>query len=166
MAAIKSIMLKAEAYSFLSYIFLSFENNYARSLPYTMGLHELYPANQPYLAGYIKNLLLIKKYDEAEKIINSLNNNIISCLLPGPNFGFQRDPSGKEISIIYDQALKYYHKGISELSGFNYYGNEYSSYAYFGLSRISGIRNDKQNRKAYRKMALEMTSYKKVNFDE
>lgn len=165
MAATKSIMLKAEAYSFLSYIFLSFENNYTKSLPYTMGLHELYPANQPYLAGYLKNLLLLKNYDEAEKIINSLNDKIINSYSMAQISVFNGILQEKKYHN-YDQALKYYHKGISELSGFNYYGSEYSSYAYFGLSRISGIRNDKPNRKAYRKMALEMTSYKKVNFDE
>jgi hypothetical protein len=64
------------------------------------------------------------------------------------------------------QARRYYNKGISELSVFGYYGNEYSSYAYFGLSRISGMKNERQNIKIYRKMALELTSYKKVNFDE
>jgi hypothetical protein len=165
LAATKSIMLKAEAYSFLSYIFLSFENNYAKSLPYTKGLHELYPSNQAYLAGYLKNLLLLKKYDEAEKIINSLNNNIINSYFRAQISVFNGILQEKKYNN-YDQALKYYNKGISELSGFNYYGSEYTSYAYFGLSRISGIRNDKQNRRAYRKMAMEMTSYKKVNFDE
>jgi len=165
MAATNSIMLKAEAYSFLSYIFLSFENNYIWSLPYTMGLHKLYPANQPYLAGYLKNLLLLKKYDEAEEILNSLDNNIINSYFRAQISVFNGILQEKKYHN-YDQALKYYNKGISELSGFNYYGSEYSSFAYFGLSRISGMRNDKQNRKTYRKMALEMTSYKKVNFDE
>jgi tetratricopeptide (TPR) repeat protein len=165
MASTKAIMLKAEAYSFLSYIFMSFENNYSRSLPYTKGLHELYPDNQPYLAGYLKNLLLLKKYNEAEEIIKSLNTNITGSYFGAQVTVFNGILQEKKYHN-YDQALKYYNKGISELSAFNYYGNEYSSFAYFGLSRISGIRNDKQNRKTYRKMAMEMTSYKKVNFDE
>jgi len=130
-----------------------------------MGLHELYPANQPYLAGYLKNLLLLKKYDEAEKILSSLDNDIISSYFRAQISVFNGILQEKKYHN-YDQALKFYNKGIGELSGFNYYGGEYSSFAYFGLSRISGMRNDKQNRKTYRKMAIEMTSYKKVNFDE
>jgi len=164
-ASVKSIMLKAEAYSFISYIFLSFENNYQRSLPYTRGLHELYPANQAYLAGYLKNLLLVKEYNETENIIRSLSNGISNPYFMAQLEVFKGIIEEKKYHN-YDQARKHYNKGISELSDFGYYGNEYSSFAYFGLSRLSGLRSDKQNRKTYRRMALEMTSYKKVNFDE
>lgn len=160
-----SIMLKAEAYAFLSYIFMSFENNYQQSLAYTRGLHELYPANLAYLAMYIKNLLLIKKYDEAESIMASLiretGHSYFEAQLSVFNGILQEKKYNKNI-----EAKRYYNKGISELSDFGYYGNEFSSYAYFGLSRISGLNNDKQGKKTFRKMALELTSYKKINFDE
>jgi hypothetical protein len=160
-----SIMLKAEAYSFLSYIFMSFENNYQQSLAYTRGLHELYPDNLPYLAGYIKNLLLIKKYDEAEitmaSLIGETGNYYFEAQLAVFNGILEEKKYHNNI-----EAKRYYNKGISELSDFGYYGNDYSSIAYFGLSRISGMNNDKQNRKTFRKMALELTSYKKINFDE
>ena len=164
-AATNSIMLKAEAYSFLSYIFMSFENDYQRSLAFTRSLHELYPANLSYLAGYIKNLLLMKKYDEAESIIISLKNEITSDYFLAQISVFNGILQEKKYNNLV-QAQRYYNKGISELSSFGYYGNDYSSYAYFGLSRISGIKNDKQNKKTYRRMASEMTAYKKVNFDE
>jgi hypothetical protein len=164
-AAKKSIMLKAEAYSFLSYIFINFENNYQTSLTFTRGLHELYPSNRHFLAGYIKNLLLVKKYDEAEKITASLKNEAGSPYFNAQLSVFNGILKEKKYHD-YVQAQRYYNKGISELSEFGYYGNDFSSYAYFGLSRISGIKNDKENRKTYRKMALQLTSYKKVNFDD
>lgn len=164
-AATNSIMLKAESYSFLSYIFLSFENNYQKSIIYTRALHELYPANLPYHAGYLKNLLLLKKYDEAESIINSLDDDISNSYFLAQLTVFNAIIQEKKYKN-YIQAQRYYNKGISELSGFGYYGNEFASFAYFGLSRISGLKNDKQNRKTYRKMALELTSYRKVNFDD
>jgi hypothetical protein len=164
-AGANSIMLKAEAYSFLSYIFMCFENNYLQSLAYTRALHELYPANLPYLAGYLKNLLLIKKYDETESIISSLNGEIGNSYFQAQLAVFNGILQEKKYhnNIL---ARRYYNKGISELSDFGYYGNDYSSYAYFGLSRISGMSNDKQSKKTYRKMALEMTNYRKVNFDD
>ena len=66
----------------------------------------------------------------------------------------------------YDQAKKFYNRGISELSAFGYYGNDYASYAYYGLSRISGYRDDKQSKKTFRKMANELSYYRNINFDE
>jgi hypothetical protein len=160
-----SIMLKAEAYSFLSYIFMNFENNYQQSLIYTNGLHELYPVNLAYLAGYIKNLLLLKNYDEAESIIFSSAGKPGSAYFQAQIIVFNGILQEKKYKN-YTQARRFYNKAINDLSEFGYYGNDYSSYAYFGLSRISETNNDKQNKKTFRKMALDLTSYKKVNFDE
>lgn len=164
-AALNSIMLKAESLSFLSYIFLSFENNYQLALPYTKGIYELYPANLPYTAGFIKNLLLLKKYDEAEAVMKSLKNNLNNRFFLAQMTVFNGILQEK-LYRNYDQAEKYYNRGISEFSTFGYYGNDYSSYAYFGLSRISGYRGDKQNRKTFRKMANELSYYRNINFDD
>ena len=162
-AAYNSIMLKAESYSFLSYIFMNFENNYQRALPYSKGLHELYPGNLPYTAGYLKNLLLLKKYDEAELLMKSANNGnryfmaqmlIFRGILQEKKY---RDP---------DQAESYYNKAIVELSAFGYYGNDASSWAYYGLSRLCDLRNDKQNKKTFRKTANELAYYRNINFDD
>ena len=48
---------------------------------------------------------------------------------------------------------------------FGYHGNEYGAHANFGLSRLAELEGDKTGRKTYRKRALDLTSYKKVNFD-
>ncbi|HBZ20537.1 MAG TPA: hypothetical protein DEO60_05370 [Bacteroidales bacterium] len=163
-AGVNSIMLKAEAYTFLSIIFMSFENNYQRSITYSRKLYQLYPGNLSYLAGYIKNLLLLKNYDEAETIIASSDGetgrNYFEAQLAVFN-GILQEKKYRN----YDQARKYYNKALNDLAAFGYYGNDYSSFAYFGLSRISEVSNDKQNKRIYRKMALELTSYKNVNFD-
>ena len=164
-AAFNSIMLKAEAYSFLSYIFMNFENNYQLSLPYTRALYELYPANLPYTAGFLKNLLLLKSYNEAEVIIKSLNPNITNKYFLGQLSVFNGILMEKKYRD-YGQAEKYYNRGISQLTSFGYYGNDASSYAYFGLSRISGYRDDKQNKKTFRKMANELSYYRNINFDD
>lgn len=164
-AAENSIMLKAESCSFLSLIYLNYENNYQQACEYSKYLHDLYPANKQYLAAYIKNLLLIKKYDEAEKLIRS-------ALSVKGNSYFQA-----ECTIFYGilmekkyhdylLAKEYYDKGIRDISAFGYYGNGCAAYGYFGLSRIYDINNDKRNKKAYRKMAMDLTNYGKVNFDD
>jgi len=164
-AANNAIILKAEAYSFLSGIYISFENNFQQAYYYCKALHELYPRNTQYLAVYIKSLLLVKRYDEAESLIKSSYSKTSS-------FYYQAQLSIFE-GILYEkkyrdlkQAQAYYTKGIRDISSFGEFGNEFAAYGYFGLSRISEARNDKHYKKVYRKEAMEMASFKKVNFDE
>jgi hypothetical protein len=160
-----SIMLKGETSSFLSYIYISFENDYQQAFIYSESRHLLYPANLAYLADYIKTLLLLKRYDDAEIIIGSSGGEVSNSYFQAQLSIFNGILQEKKYHD-YAQAKKYYSKGIGDLSAFGYYGNEYTAYAFFGLSRISDIDNQKHNKKVYRKKALELTSYKKVNFDE
>ena len=62
-------------------------------------------------------------------------------------------------------AQQYYKVGVRDMTSFVAYGNEYISYAYFGLSRIFGINGDKEQQKAYRKRAIKFSDLKKINFD-
>jgi tetratricopeptide (TPR) repeat protein len=159
-----SIILKAEAYLFLSEIFLSFENNYTQATFYSKSLHKIYPDNPDYLGLYIKNLLLIKQYDEAEKEIKS-------------SVGYLKNPFFQAQVTIFNGILqeKKYHnmkqseqlyvKGIREVSNFRSFGDEYAAYAYFGLSRISKLNGDQENEKLYRKLALKLADFKNIDFD-
>ena len=75
-AATNSVVLRAESYFLLALIYLNFENKYLQALYYTKSLHEIYSDNVLYIALYIKNLLLMKHYDESEKlIVASLTEN-------------------------------------------------------------------------------------------
>ncbi len=163
-AAKNSIILKAESSSFLSYIYINFENNYQKAYTFSKSLHELYPANLEYLSVYLRNMLLIKKYDEAENLIrlydNTTNNSLLQAQLAIFNGILQEKKYHNNLL-----AQKYYFEGLDDISVFGYYGNEFAAYAYFGLSRISDIKGDKQNKKAYRKKAIELTDFRKVNFD-
>jgi hypothetical protein len=164
-AAQNSIILRAESLSFLSLITINFENNYQEACFYSKSLHELYPDNLQYLSGFIKSLLLAKKYDDAESLVRSSENKI-------DNAYYQAQLSVLNGILLekkyhnYPEAKKYYNKGIADISAFGYYGDEFAAYAWFGLSRISEIEGDKHDRKMYRKKAMELTDYKKINFDE
>jgi hypothetical protein len=163
-AAQNSIMLRAESLSFLSLININFGNNYQEACVYTKSLHELYPDNLQYLADCVKSMLLAKKYDEAEPLIRSSDSNIGNSYLQAQFTVFNGILAEKKYHNFIE-AKKLYYKGVNDFSVFGYYGNEYAAYAYFGLGRISDIEGDKRNRKLYRKKALELTDYKKVNFD-
>jgi len=163
-AAVNSIVLRAESYYLLMYIYISFENDYHEALIYSKSLHELYPDNVLYQSLYIKNLLLLKNYDEAEKLI------ITSPDEEGNSY-FQAQLSIFK-GILQEKkyfnnklAQQYYEKGISDISNFDGFGNEYSAYAYYGLSRISVANGDKHSSKIYRKKAIEMADFKTINFD-
>lgn len=160
-----SIILKAESYSFLTQIFLSFENNYQQATFYSKSLHAIYPDNPEYLGIYIKNLLLIKQYDEAEKEIGSSNTYLRNSFFQAQVTIFNGILQEKKYHD-FKQAQEFYLKGIKDISVFRSYGEEYAAYAYFGLSRISAINGDKDNEKTYRKLALKLADFKNIDFDE
>jgi len=163
-AAKEAIMLKAEAYTFLSGICISFENDFYKAYSYSKLLHELYPGNFQYLANYIKNLILIHRYDEAERLIKSSRTKISNAFFNAQLTIYS--------GIIYEKKYKdfktatsYYTKGIRDMKSFGVFGDEFTAYSYFGLSRISAVNGDKQNIKSFRKKAEELTDYENVNFD-
>jgi len=159
-----SIILKAESYSFLTQIFLSFENNYQEATFYSKSLHKIYPDNPQYLGTYIKNLLLIKQYDEAEKEIESSVKHQINPFFQAQITIFKGILQEKKYHDN-NLAQQFYDKGIKDISVYRSYGNEYAAYAYFGLSRISAVNGDEDKKKLYRKLAMKLADFKKVDFD-
>ena len=163
-AASTSIELKAEALSILSWICIGFENNYPQAVYFSKSLHDLYPDNPEYFAQYIKNLLLVKEYDEAEKQISSFditNKSLYYQALDDILNGILKEKKYYDNSL----AQQLYNKGLVTISPYGTFGNEFAAYAYFGLNRISEANGDKINMKIFRKKALELASFKKVNFD-
>lgn len=164
-AAKNSIVLKAESYSFLAGIYISFENNFNQAYQYSKALHELYPQNTQYLAVYIKNLLLVKRYGEAENLIKANSIKATNAYFHAQLSVFNGILFEKKYNDL-TQAQSYYIKGLKGLAPFGDFGNEFKAYAYFGLSRIYDLKGDKRNKKLYRKQAMDLASFKKVNFDE
>jgi tetratricopeptide (TPR) repeat protein len=162
-AARTSIVLRAESYSMLSWIWLHFENDYQKALDYCKILHDLYPDNVLFRSMYIKNLLLLKQYDKSEEIISASGQYINPYFNAQVNIfnGLLQEKKYRN----YDLARQYYQKGIDLLSEFGTYGDEYAAYGYFGLSRICDLTNDKKGKRLNRRNAMDLTDFKKVNFD-
>jgi hypothetical protein len=162
-ASLNAIVLKAESFSFLSGIYLDYENNFTKATFYSKTLTDLYPGNLLYMGEYIKNLLLIKKYDDAEKLIKTYNLNTKNKYFQGQLDVFN--------GILYEKkyfdktkAEQFYNKGIRAISLYGVYGNEYMAYAYFGLSRISSDIGEKHYKRTYHKLASKLAVYKKIDF--
>jgi hypothetical protein len=162
-SAQNSLFLRADSYLSLAWINLYYENNYAESLKYCRTLHELYPDNSEYLAMYIKNLLLLKKYDEAESQIPASDEKVINYY--NAQIKIFKGIINEKKYHKYKNAEVLYNQGITDIAKFGGYGNGYAAYAYFGLSRISETKGDKQAGRIYRKKAENLTDYKKIDFD-
>lgn len=163
-AAEKSIFLRAEAYSILSWIYTGFENNFLQASVYSGVLSNRYPANLYFRSMHIKNLLLLKQYDKAEEIIRNQGNIASGSFFDGQLMvfnGILQEKKYKDYSLAGDL----YEKGINILSRLGEFGNEYCAYAYFGLSRICEQSGNKTCKKSYHKKAEELATFKRINFD-
>jgi len=163
-AAVNGVVLRAESYYLLAGIYLNFENKYQQALYYSKTLNRLYPDNVLYLAQYIKNLLLLKQYNEAEKLIITSREETGNRYFQAQLIIFQGILQEKK---YHDNNLaeQYYHSGISKVSLFGAYGNECAAFGYFGLSRISETKKEKSTGKKFRDQAIRLAAFKKNNFD-
>jgi len=164
-AAVNSIVLRAESCFSLSWIYMNYENKLQESLFYCKTLTEMYPENDLCLSMYARNLLLMKKYNEAEKLIPALPEKQGNKFFQA-QFIILKGIIQEKKYHNNNLAQQYYNNGISDISLFGKYGNEYAAYAYFGLSRISDDNGGKHTRKIYRKEAMKLADFKKINFDK
>jgi len=158
-AASKSIVLKAESASFLSYIYLSFENNYPEAASFSQGLYDRYPNNEQYLGELIRNQLLIKKYDDAEKNLSSDLAKTGGQFLKAQITIFNGLLQEKKYCNN-QTASKLYEQGIKDISIFGNYGDEIASIAWLGLGRISAAQGDKHGSNNFRKKGMDLTTFK------
>lgn len=164
-AASGSVVMKAESSFILSWIYLNFENNYAKSLYFCRTLHEQYPHNRLYLSEYLKILLLMKKYDEADKLISSAKDDKANKYYDGQLFVLKGILTEKKYHDP-ELARQFYNSGIINLTSYGDYGNEYAAYAYFGLSRIAESEGQKNLGRKYRNEAVKLAYFKKIDFDQ
>lgn len=160
----QSIFMKAESSTFLSSNYKYFENDYANASYFSSLISRVYPMNTVYLINCIEDLLLTGKYDEAEKLILSPDSKT--------NNAYFESQMKILNGILYEKkyrdmirAEQEYLDGAGKIMEFRSYGEQYSAYAYFGLSRISALGNDKQKERLYRRKALDLTDFENVSFD-
>ncbi len=164
-ASDSAIFLQAEAFSFLAGIYLTFENNPSAAVEYSRRLVSRHQNNIIFQTGYVRDLLLDKKYSKAEEILDSIPYPVYNRYLQARIDVFK--------GVLYEKKFKndkmaeqYYWSGVSKSEEYKTFANDYEAYAYFGLSRISERKGDKKNMKKYRKLADNMAPYAYINFDD
>ena len=143
-AATNGVVLRAESNYLLAGIYLNFEKKYQQAINYSRSLHRSYPDNELYLAMYLKNLLLLEQYDEAENLIKVSSQGAENKYFQAKLMIFKGVIQEKKYHDI-NLAKQYYHSGISKLSLFGGYGTEYTALASVGLSRINNKKSETGN---------------------
>ena len=163
-AAQQSIFVKVESYSRLISIYTGFENNYTVASLYSKKLTVQYPGNSFFKSDYIKNLLLLNEFNQAEYILTDSVENTGNSLYEAQVLifnGILQEKKYKNLAL----AKQFYEDGINAGSPFGDYNKEFCAYGYFGLSRISEYYGDKVGCRVYRRKALDLTDFKEVSFD-
>jgi hypothetical protein len=161
----RSVALRAEAYFILSWIRMNFETDFEKALPLSLHLVQQYPANPLYRICFVKNLLLLKKYDEAEDALIDFDNRSASLFYNSVAqvlYGLIQEKKYRD----FEKARSHYTIGVSALAPFGAYGNEYAAYGYFGLSRIEAGSDHNPERRMFRRRASAMAEFKNITFDD
>jgi tetratricopeptide (TPR) repeat protein len=160
-AAENAIVLGPEAYSILSWICIQYENDFPRALDYSKTVFDRYPVNPWFRAEYLKNLFLIREYDEAEQIILSSadeENAYFSCQMAI----FQGLLQEKKYND-YELAEKFYERGIT---GLEYYGARGKTFLDFGQEGLKRIEDLREGKRPERKRKHKDSGFFNVSFDE
>ncbi len=142
-AAENSIILRAESYSILSWICLHYEYDFHKALDYSKTLYDNYQANLLFKGEYLKNLFLLKEYDEAEKMILS-SGGAKNRFFQGQLAIFNGLLQEKKYQN-YQLAGKFYEDGINDMKYFGARGASYSEYGKASLKRIKDLQDGKQS---------------------
>jgi hypothetical protein len=165
MAAVNSVVLRAESLLLLSKIYVDFENNFSPGIIYSGQLIQHYPDNPNFQAIYLRNLLLLKNYDEADTLVESIAKESANKYLQA-QLSFFKGILREKKYLDNISARQYYKKGLLDISSFGDYGDEYAAYCYFGLSRISWANGEKNESEMYRREALRLAAFKNIDFDD
>jgi hypothetical protein len=161
----ESMVMQAESLFILAWIRMHFENDWLKSFPLCEKLISRYPDNTLYRSMYIKNLLLLKKYQEAEDYITNASCTTIDPFYDALLHVFNGLIQEKKYNN-YSQAKQQFLTAIAALSAYEPYGNGFAAFAYFGLSRIAARENDKQSRRYYHRKGMDLTDFKSLTFDD
>ncbi len=164
-AADSSIFMKAEAVNFLSGIYMSFENNPAKALIYSRKLRDAYPQNPQFRANYVRDLLVIGKYGEAESLLKSMANSSLNNFHQAQADVFRGIIMEKRYQNL-KAAESFYRSGIDKIKPYGTIGNEVSAYGHYGLSRIYQSAGNPKLSRQYRKQARDLSAFDHINFDE
>jgi hypothetical protein len=164
-SAAGAFVLGQESSFMLYWIQMHYEHNYNKSFEYISDLRYRHPENDLYQMMYLKNLLLLKRYNEAEELVKNHDSSVKTPFFSACSLIFMGLIKEKKYFEA-DDARRYYEEGIEALKPFGAYGAEFMAHGYYGLSRIGEEQGNKEKKREYRRKANELADFKSINFDE
>jgi len=157
MGADKGVITMAETCYYLSHILIAYEDRINDALTYTGKLRRLYPQNPIYRMRYVENLILLGRFEEAQKERKSLDRYNTPILRVAKNCfdGLFHERKANDAA-----AKSHFEKVIAEQVEMQYV-KEYHAMAYAGLARIADRAGDKRLARSHYKKSLELAEYKR-----
>lgn len=144
---------KAEAYSYLSHIYLRYERKQDQAILYARELSKTYPKNLFFTVQYTEILLITGKYEEATKYTSVLQKHTDPYYqAAGLLFeGIIHDRHKQD----YAKATDYYLQTKAITDKMNYRFGLQKVYLYYGLSRVYSKQGDTDRAKSYYQLAKD-----------
>lgn len=154
-----TVFMRVEAAVFLAIIYYDFEKAPEKSIRIMEALLDKYP-NNPFMMGqYVEYLFYNKQYQLAydlnqEMVKNHRNNGYV--VLKGIVFKALYE---EKFLKDYTNAEKHYQMGVKLAESFGAIGEDFLSYAYYGLSRIENKNGNSKKVREYEKKAKSVSDY-------
>ena len=157
----EAILVDIEAYIYLAYIYLRYEETPIKAQTYLEELLEVYPNNLYIQAKYLESL-------NAPEYYENLPEDIINSLIGSGRTYYQM--AGYVFRGIYHEkvlgddnnAYKYYNYAIGKGKELGGYGDYYQSYAYLGLGNILSRKDLSDSANSYYEKAIEVAQTDEV----
>jgi tetratricopeptide (TPR) repeat protein len=153
------VITRAESCFYLAHLYMKYEMNPEKAVPYVNKLTDWYPKNPLFIMKNIEALSLAGDYDDASKQLVALRKY---------NTGFYPIAQHTFQGINYEKHLK---SDVSAQKEYlaalriphdDQYTKEYHAMAYAGLARIAGRAGNKAKAKEYYKKCLEKAEYRSL----
>lgn len=153
----KAIFTKVESLSYLFHIYMRYENQPEKALPYSRKLYRMYPANKTFVSYYVENLLNNAEYEAAKALIDTL---------AASRSHYERY-SGQIFHGMFlqkykgntDAAIAMYKKADRTGNALDMRNDHLDSYLYCGLGSAYLDMGDKHKASQYLKMAHKKAEY-------
>lgn len=151
-----SVFSRTEAATYLRDIYIKYEANFGKAMQFSSAIQKKYPNNYIFRIAQIESLLLNMKFDEAEKLNESLKgmSNPVASLSYYMFEGYINEHKYKnytEAETAYKKALKIKYN--------DRFTKEYVAFAYLGLARCAKQTDKKNEARNYYKQCLKYAEY-------
>lgn len=159
-ALLKGIYTKQEALILLSYITIKYESDPLKSLEYSEKFYFNYPNNPFALSRYIEALIFSRNYNKAIELLPKLQVSKTDYfkMVAEVYSGMIQESHFKN----YEFAKKSYSKAINMCTTLQNKTDDFQSFSYIGLGRISDIEKNRKRAIVYYRKSMEMCEYESV----